>query len=548
MNFVMPVLELIGSLGFLLYGMKLMSDGIQKSAGEKLQRALSVLTGNRFMSLMTGLIVTMIVQSSGATTVMVVTFVNAGLMSLTQSVGVVFGANIGTTITAWIVAIFGFNFKISSFAIPLFGFGYLLSIVRKGVYKNWAQAIMGFGMLFLGLSGLSAVFTPEQLGWLFKIQGDGVFAIFLGFIIGIIITALLHSSSAFSAIVITMAYNGLVNWELAAAMTLGSNIGSTIDAVLAAMGTNADARRSALIHVMFNVFGTILALCFFHPFLNLVMFVTPGGVNSNIAIRISMLHTVFKVLSTLILLPLQNPLVSLSKKIIKDDKKDTSNVYRLEFTEHLAKDNLAAHIIQAEKAIADMTDVVTDMFDKIQIGVTKRDSDFIENYQEESMKAEDYVDQMHEQITHFLIKCQSLQITEKQVNHISGMIQIVDELENMSDSCYATIMLINRSIEKKMKFQSEDMERLLPYLELVRQFLQFIRRNINSQLSAEKLELARELEDGIDAFRKDLKKVARKRLEGGADVKAELLYIDLVRRIENIGDNCFSISETLTNS
>ena len=546
MSIVQPILELVGSLGFLLYGMKLMSDGVQKSAGESLQRALSVLTGNRFISLLTGLVVTMIIQSSGATTVMVVTFVNAGLMTLTQSVGVIFGANIGTTITAWIVAIFGFNFKISAFAIPLFGLGYFLSIIRKGVYKNWAQAIMGFGMLFLGLSGLSDVFTPDQLGWLFKIQGDGVLGILLGFVIGIIITALLHSSSAFSAIVITMAYNGLVNWEMAAAMTLGSNIGSTIDAVLAAMGTNADARRSAVIHVLFNVFGTFVALCFFHPFLDLVMLVTPGGHNSNIAIRISMLHTVFKTLSTVILLPLQNPIVKLTKILIKDDERNTSNVYKLEFTGLLAKDSVATHIIQAEKAIADMTDVVTDMFDKIQIGVTKRNSDFIEKYREESVLAEDYVDQMHEQITHYLIKCEALQVTEKQLNHISNMIQIVDELENMSDSCYATIMLIIRSIEKKMKFQTEDMERLLPYIELARQFLQFIRININKTLTPEKLELAAELEDGIDAFRKDLKKVARKRLEGGADVKSELLYIDIVRTIEHIGDNCFNISETLT--
>ena len=194
-----------------------------------------------------------------------------------------------------------------------------------------------------------------------------------------------------------------------------------------------------------------------------------------------------------------------------------------------------------------MTDVVSDMFDKIQIGVTKRNGSFIENYKQESIDEENYVDQMHEQITHYLIKCQSLHITEKQLNHISNMIQIVDELENMSDSCYAALMLINRSIEKKMKFPDEDMERLLPYLELVRQFLQFIRRNINTQLSQEKLELASELEDGIDAFRKDLKKVARKRLESGADVKAELLYIDVIRRIENIGDNCFNISESLTN-
>ncbi len=547
MNVIQPVLELIGSLGLLLYGMKLMSDGIQKSSGEKLQRALAVLTGNRFASLLTGLVVTMIIQSSGATTVMVVTFVNSGLMTLAQSVGVVFGANIGTTITAWIVSIFGFNFKISAFAIPVFGIGYFCSIIRKGRYRNWSEALMGFGMLFLGLSGLSAVFTPEQLGWLFTIQGDGPLAILIGFVIGILITALLHSSSAFSAIVITMAFNGLINWEMAAAMTLGSNVGSTIDAVLASLGTNADARRSALIHVMFNVFGTVLALIFFHPFLDLVMILTPGGQHSNIAIRISMLHTVFKTLSTVILLPLQNPLIALAKKIIKDDPEKTSNVYKLEFTGLLSKDSVTTHIMQAEKAIADMTDVVTDMFDKIQIGVTKRNNDFIEKYGEASELAEDYADQMHEQITHYLIKCESLQVTEKQLNHISNMIQIVDELENMSDSCYGTIMLISRSIEKKMKFQSEDMERLLPYIELARQFLQFIRININKQLTPEKLELARELEDGIDAFRKDLKKVARKRLEGGADVKAELLYIDIVRTIEHIGDNCFNISEILVN-
>ena len=547
MNVLAPVLALIGSLGFLLYGMKLMSDGVQKSAGEKLQRALAVLTGNRFMSLLTGLFVTMVIQSSGATTVMVVTFVNAGLMTLTQSVGVVFGANIGTTITAWIVSIFGFNFKISAFAIPMFGLGYLLSIIKKGEFKNWAEAIMGFGMLFLGLSGLSDVFTPDQLGWLFKIQGSGVGAILLGFLIGIIITALLHSSSAFSAIVITMAFNGLISWELAAAMTLGSNVGSTIDAILASMGTSADARRSALIHVFFNVFGTILALIFFKPFLSLVMMLTPGGANSNIAIRISMLHTVFKTLSTIVLLPLQNPLVSLSRKIIKDDENVKATSYKLEFTELLAKDSATTHIIQAEKAIADMTDAVTEMFDKIQIGVTKRNPDFVEEYQEASVHDEDYLDQMHEQITHYLVRCQRLQLTDKQLNHISNMIQIVDELENMSDSCFGTIMLICRSIEKKMKFQQEDLERLLPYIELARQFLQFIRRNINTQLTPEKLDLAAELENGIDAFRKDLKKVARKRLESGADVKSELLYIDIVRTIEHIGDNCFSISEILVN-
>lgn len=544
MNYIQPVLEFIGSLGFLLYGMKLMSDGIQKSAGEKLQRALSVVTGNRFLGLLTGMLITMIIQSSGATTVMVVTFVNAGLLSLAQSVGVIFGANIGTTITAWIVSIFGFNFKISAFAIPVVGAGYFISILKKTKYASIGEALMGFGMLFLGLSGLSSVFTPQQLGFLLNIKGTGVLAILVGFFIGILVTALLHSSSAFSAIVITMAYNGLVNWELAAAMTLGSNIGSTIDAVLASVNTSADARRSALIHVFFNVFGTILALIFFHPFLRLIEMLTPKG--ANIAIQISILHTVFKTLSTIIMLPLKNQLCALSRLMIKDDKEQISGIYKLEFIPTLGKENYATYIIRAEKAIADMTDIVSEMFDRIQIGVTKRNSDFVKNHVETASKEEDYVDQMHEQITHYLVKCEALQLSEKQISHISSMIQIVDELENMSDNCYTTIMLLGRSIDKKMKYPGEDIERMLPYIELTRQFLQFVRRNINKHIDEAKLQLASELEDGIDAFRKDLKKVARKRLEGGADVKAELLYIDIVRQIEKIGDNCFSISESLT--
>lgn len=548
MALITPILALIGSLGFLLYGMKLMSDGIQKSAGERMQRTLSLVTGNRFAAILTGMFITMVIQSSGATTVMVVTFINAGLLTLVQSVGVIFGANIGTTITAWIVAIFGFNFKISAFAIPLVGIGYFLSIIKKSNYASIGQAIMGFGMLFLGLSGLSEVFTPDQLGFLFKIRGEGATAILAGFFVGIIITALLHSSSAFSAIVITMAYNGLISWELAAAMTLGSNIGSTIDAVLASIGAIADARRSALIHVLFNVFGTFLALIFFHQFLDLVIFLTPGHEHSNIAIRISVLHTVFKILSTIIFVPFVNQLVKLTQIMIKDDKNDGKRVFKLEFIETMGKDNFATYIIRAEKAVSDMCDVVSVMFDRIQIGVTKRNSDYLEDHYLVAEQEEDYVDQMHEQITHYLIKCSGLQITDKQRNHVSNMLQIVDELENMSDNCYTTIMLIQRSIEKKMKFQTSDMEKLLPYVELARQFLQFIHININKQLTQEKLELARELEDGIDAFRKDLKKVARKRLESGADVKSELLYIDMVRQIEKIGDNCFNISEALTAS
>lgn len=549
--YIMAVVKIIfdffGALAFLLYGMKLMSDGVQKSAGEKLQRALSLMTGNRFIALLTGMFVTMIIQSSGATTVMVVTFVNAGLLSLTQSVGVIFGANIGTTITAWIVSLSTFDFKISAMAIPIFGLGFLFTFHKKANYKNIGEALMGFGMLFLGLEMLqNAIPTDsEKMAWLINIQGFGALSVFIGFIIGTIITALLHSSSAFSGIVISLAFNGAITWEFAAALTLGSNIGSTIDAVLAAIGTSADAKRSALIHVMFNVFGTVLVLLFFEPFLSLVTLLTPFHENANISIRISMFHTVFKTLSTIILLPLQTPIIKLSKLIIKDDENIIPTVYRLDFVETIGKENIAAYIIRAEKEISDMTDIVTGMFDKIQIGFTNRDLSFIENHVVESEKAEIYCDQMHEQITHYLVKCESLRVTEKQLQHISAMIQIVEELESMSDNCFATIMLIAKSISKNMKYQQDDLDRMIPYVELARQFLHFIQININEELDETKLTMAKELEDQIDLFRKNLKKLARKRLESGADVKSELLYIDIVRQIEKIGDNCFSISENL---
>lgn len=209
------ILQIVGSLCFLLYGMKMMSDGIQKSAGEKLQAALHFMTGNRFTGLLTGCLLTMIIQSSGATTVMVVSFVNAGLISLGQSISVIFGANIGTTITAWIVALFGFNFKISAFAIPLFGLGYILTIIKKWNHQGIGQAVMGFGMLFIALEWLSGAISlnADTMSFLPAIQELGGRSIPIAMLLGILITALIHSSSAMTAIVITMAYNRLLTWE-----------------------------------------------------------------------------------------------------------------------------------------------------------------------------------------------------------------------------------------------------------------------------------------------------------------------------------------------
>ena len=548
MNILYIFFQLLGALGFLLYGMKLMSDGIQKSAGKSLHRVLGLMTGNRFFAMLTGMFITMLIQSSGATTVMVVSFVNAGLLSLTQSVGIIFGANIGTTITAWIVAFFGFNFKISVMAIPVFGIGYLLTNLKKLKKQNVGEALMGFGLLFLGLDLLSKsipTLDASNVGFLAAWTDMGVISIVIGISAGMAITVLLHSSSASTAIILTMSHNGLLPWTFAASMVLGSNIGSTIDAVIAAWGTKVNARRAALIHVMFNVTGTVLASIFLHPLLILVDALVPGPVDEHITYHIAMLHTVFNVINTMIFLPFAGQIAALAERIIKPKDDETSEVYKLDFVETGAKENAAAYIIRAEKEIEDMTGVVIRMFDRIAKGFSQRSMEFVETQMGPLTQEEDYADQMQEQLTNYLVRCSQLPMSDKLKNNVSVMLRIVDDLENMTDDCYTMGLLLQRSIEKEMIFAEEDMVRLHPYIDLARRFLDFIRVNINQHLNEEQLSVAQVLEDQIDLMRKNLKKLARKRLESGANVKAELLYIDLVRNVEKIGDRAFSISEAL---
>lgn len=548
MNVVSFIFQLIGSLGFLLYGMKMMSDGIQKSAGESLHRILGLMTGNRIFAVLTGLFITMIIQSSSATTVMVVSFVNAGLLTLQQSIGVIFGANIGTTITAWIVSLFGFNFDISLFAIPVFGIGYFLTFIKRIHKETIGEALMGFGLLFLGLELLSSSMpsmSADNVSFLSQFTNNGPLSIFIGIIAGLLITVILHSSSASTAIILTMSYNKMLPWEFAAAMVLGSNIGTTIDAVLAAIGTKVNARRAALIHVLFNVAGTILAVIFFRPLLTLVDFIVPGPVDASITTHIAMLHTVFNLSNTIIFLPFTSQLAHLTERLIRPKSNETPDVYHLDFADPGLKGNATAFLIRAEKEIADMTEVVTRMFNRISDGISSRDQTFLDQHLNELAKEENYADQMQEGISNFLVHCMDLPINDKQRNSISDMLHIVDDLESMTDDCYTVALLLQRSIEKHMVFAQEDMERLNPYMDLAKQFVHFIKDNINKHLDTERLQQAQNLEDQIDMFRKNLKRVARKRLEKGADVKSELLYIDLVRNIEKIGDRAFSISEAL---
>lgn len=546
---ISTIFYIIGSLGLLMYGMKLMSDGIQKSAGEGLHRILNLMTANRFAAVMTGLGITAIVQSSSATTVMTVSFVNAGLLTLKQSIGVIFGANIGTTITAWIVALIGFKFKLSILAIPAFGIGYFLTFFKRLKREDIGEALMGFGLLFLGLdllSGSMPNLSADQIHFLAWFTDKGTLGLLAGVFAGLLITVILHSSSASTAVILTLSHNGMLTWEFAAAMVLGSNIGTTIDAVIASVGTKLNARRAAAVHVLFNVTGTVIAMIFFRPFLALVEMIVPGGMNNDsIATNLAMLHTIFNVINTLLFIPFVNHITHLVELVIKPGEHEPPTAYALDFPEVGMRENAESCVFRAEREIVAMSEVVRSMFASLCPLFEQPDKETTALTVEKLGQTEDYADQMQQSLSEFLVKTSQLPLSDKTKTNVRNMLRIVDDLESMTDDIFMISILLQRSIEKKMSFKKDDMDRLRPYVKIVESFLEFVHGNLNKPLSRDQLEIAQNIEDQIDQFRKNLKKIARKRLEEGADVRAELLYIDIIRNIEKIGDHAFSISEAL---
>ncbi|MEL3905426.1 MAG: Na/Pi cotransporter family protein [Treponema sp.] len=550
MKIISAVLQAIGSLGFILYGMKLMSEGIQKSAGDSLHRILNMMTGNRFFAVLTGFAVTAIVQSSGATTVMTVSFVNAGLLSLPQAIGVIFGANIGTTVTAWIVALIGFQFKLAEIAIPAFGIGYFLTFFKRIHKESLGESIMGFGLLFAGLGILSSLMpglSADNLSFLSLAADNSSYSLVMGFFAGFLLTIILHSSSATTAIVLTLAYGKVIGIDFAAASVLGSNVGSTIDAVLAAVGSKLNARRTATVHVLFNVCGALLFLIFFKPALALLHTLTPAGsALDDITVRLALFHSLFNIINTLIALPFVPHIARFVEWLVKDKEGETSEQYRLVMPAAAGKRNSEAYILQAEREINMMSILVRNMFDAIRPLLQHSSKESVEPVIAQLIQKEEYADQMQEELSRYLIAVSRLPLSVKAAHNVRLMLTIVDHLEDMTDLIYELGLHIEKSTKKKMHLPAEDMDKLLPYIGIVNQFIRFVHEHINKPLTADQLALADEMEQTIDSMRSNLKKLARTRLEEGADVKAELLYIDMVRTIEKIGDCAFEISETLS--
>ena len=547
LSVVTSIFNFVGALALLLWGMDLLSAGIQKGAGDKLQKLLSVVSGNRFTAVLTGLFVTAIIQSSSATTVMVVSFVNAQIISLTQAIGIIFGANIGTTVTAWIVSLLGFSFKISVVAIPFIGIGFFMKSLKNKV-KDFGDMIMGFGLLFLGLDLLGDTLTlnPESVGFINGITNFGFWGIILGVLLGTVLTAVIHSSSAFTAIVITMAATGSLTWELSAALVLGSNIGTTIDAILSSLGASTNAKRTALVHVLFNVFGTVLAIIFFKPLLALVDIIVPNTPNGNITNHIAMLHTVFNVCSTIIFLPFVNQLASLVTKLIKEPPVSEEEHYKVPVIISKAQNTIDVYVMQIEREVLRMAAKVMSMLESVYESLVGYDEKSIEEVSSHFIKEESYIDEMNEGISNFLMECFHMADTGSPIQlKIEKLIQVTNSIETLSDECATIIHKLQKYVLENSNHKSSSYEKLLPYMNQVNEFFDYVSQHLAIGLTTQERQLSVEMENNIDKTKKELKKLARYRIQEGKDVKSELHYIDIVRHVEKAGDCVFGIVKSL---
>lgn len=546
MNVVVVLIELVGSLGLFLYGMRILSDGIQRAAGDRLKRALNLMTGTTFKALLTGAGLTALIQSSSVTTVMVVSFVNAGLLTVAQAAGVIFGANIGTTITAWIVSLIGFDFHISALALPMVGAGFIMMTLpkRKSRLRDYGEAALGFGLLFMGLDFLAhAIPRPsaDVIRFLEGLSGMGVLSILIAVATGTVLTILIHSSSASTAIVITLAVEGVIGFEMAAGLVLGCNIGTTIDAFLASIGAKANARRAAWLHILFNVLGSLWAVILFKPFLALVNLMAGG---STVAQHIAMMHTVFNVINAAVFAPFAKQLSELVTRFVKAKPGEDDLPQKLEYVAAPLVDSPELNLIRAQKEISDMAGLCGSMFvrwrELLRDG-TEDVSDEVERFR----SLEDYADQMRDELSRFLLECAGHEVSADRQRDIGEMMRIVVDLEDITDDCFSLVLLLDKARSRGLVVDAEEIASLGPYTLLVENFLRFVKDNINGAISAEQLAIAQDLENSIDDFRTTLKKKARKRLKSGENVKAELLFMDMVRHIEKIGDHAFGVAHAL---
>ena len=569
---ILQIFTLLGALGMFLYGMNLMSSGLQKAAGDKLRGFLSAMTSNPLKGVLTGVGVTSIIQSSSATTVMVVSFVNAGLLTLTQAISVIMGANIGTTITAWMVSWLGFKADISALAIPLMLFGFLFSNSKKDRRKNIGELIVGFSLLFLGLSFMKESVpdlrqTPEVLEFVSAWSAHGFGSVLLFLVFGTILTLILQSSSATMAITLIMLSMGWIPFDMACAMVLGENIGTTITANIAASIGNTQAKRAAMSHTIFNVFGVVWALVLFIPFLKLVgiiienLFGLPNPTAEGFAVSdsasaegtaalygLSMLHTLFNVTNTLILVWFTGWIGKAVCWVIRAPENQEKEVFRLKYISagHLATPELSVE--QAFDEIIHFAKISKNGTNYAKSAINETDADNFETLRGKLVKYEEISDRVEYEIASFLNGVSAEEISESTSMKIKSMYKIIGELESLGDSGESISRILSRKNIHKKAFDTEAIKNLNVMVNAVLYAYDVMIENLEAAHKGALTNItnAYNAESHINALRNNYREAVVEEIDNGnKNYQTSVYYMDIMNELEHMGDYMINVSQDL---
>lgn len=549
-------LKLIGSLGVFLYGMKLMSEALQKVAGSKMRQILSAMTSNRVKGVITGILITAIIQSSSATTVMVVSFVNAGLLSLIESIGVIMGANVGTTVTAWLISILGFKVSMAEISLPLIGLCLPLLFSKKRSRKSWGELIIGFGLLFIGLQFLQASMpdinkNPEILTFLQEYTDMGYLSYILFMLIGTVLTILIQSSSATMALTLVMCANGWISYEIAASMVLGENIGTTVTANLAAMVANTTAKRAAFAHFVFNVFGVIWILAIFPWFLDIVekfsVFLGIGNPDTDIKavpMALSLFHTLFNIINVLILIWFTKLIARIVTRLIPA-RESGEDAFTLKHIKIGLLSTPDASLFQAKEEIVLYGNNTRDMFHKVTECLDLTPKDFEKPFNN-LIKMEDESDNIEIEIANYLTKVSESKLSTENSQRIRAMFKIVSEIESIADSSLNIAKAIYRRNDQKVVFSEELTNKLKHMFLLVEEALEVMCNNLTTEYTGVNAKKAYELEHAINDYRTILKQehliaIEEKRY----DYPTGILYNDIFSESEKIGDYAINVTQAI---
>ena len=569
-------LTLVGALGMFLYGMKIMSEGLQKAAGDRMQKILSSMTNNRVMGVLTGVLITALIQSSSATTDMVVSFVNAGLLSLTQSIAVIMGANVGTTVTAWIISLFGFTVKIADVVFPVMAISIPLIFSKNNQRRYWGEFLIGFSLLFLGMEFMKDSVpnlqeNPAALEFLNQYTNMGYGSILLFLIIGSIMTIIMQSSSATMAITLIMCSQGWISFEIAAAMVLGENIGTTITANMAALSANVSAKRAAFAHFLFNIFGVCWMLILFYPFTHMIIDLV-GKINgmsvdevnyllnssaallppaeaaraaTTVSFSLALFHSVFNVCNVLIMIWFVKLYEKIVTTVIKQ-KSSTDEEFQLKYisTGMMAASEL--NLPQARQEIVVYAERVRRMFGMIQdLLHEKEGSEAYSKLYSRIEKYEQICDRMEIEIASFLNKVVSGRLSYDGKLQVNAMLTMVTEIESIGDSCYNLARTLVRKQEAGVKFNDEIMSNIDALLALDADALDSLVAVLSKGENADIIATYNK-ENEINNFRNQLRSANMENINTHMyNYQEGIYYMDIVAEAESLSDYIVNVVDAV---